>query len=344
MKYFIPKKIKQSDLLLGLCRTLNLFIDYDEQNKTLLILPRDQYYELGEQIDWTEKLDISNKNSFQFYPDLKYKNYIYTYKLDSDDYSKAYNENVKEIYGQVNIKFENDLLDGTTTIDNIFYSTPIARAGGNSNIYDGDCSNPTTNSGALQIASSKGNLISIIDYSKTTNLKLLYDCGLQSDSKSVPFVYRIKTSETLPTGNTYTFTCNIPADTSTSSPSYNVGWVKYNNKDSRGYYQYPHIGHFFNGPMQPNDDLNFALCDFYFYDDINIFTQNNLFYKHWLRTIRQQRDCKLLKARIHLSPAEVNSIRFYDKFYVFDTYWVLNKFEYLEDGSDLYQVELINVI
>lgn len=341
---FIPKKIKQSDLLLGLCRLFNLYIDYDEQKKSLLILPRDQYYILGKKVDWNNKLDVSNKNNFIFYPDLKYKNYIYTYKLDNDDYSKAYNDNVKEIYGQVNIKFENDLLDGTTTIDSIFYSTPIARAGGNVNIYDGSCENPTNNSGSLIIPKQDGNLISIIDYSKTTNLKLLYDCGLQSDPKSTPFLFRIKSAEPLPTGYTYEYTCSIPKDDTTSSPAYNVGWIKYNNKDKRGYYLYPHIGHFYNGPMQPNDDLNYAQCDYYFYNDINIFTENNLFYKHWLRTIRQQRDCKLLKARIHLSPAEVNSIKFNNSYYLFDTWWVLNKFEYNEDGSDLYNVELINII
>lgn len=341
---FIPKKVKQSDLLLGLCKVFNLFIDYDEKKKSLLILPRDQYYELGTKIDWSQKLDISNKNNFQFYPDLKYKNYIYTYKLDSDGYSKAYNDNVKEIYGQANIKFENDLLDGTTTIDSIFYSTPIARAGGNANIYSGDCSNPLTTGSTLAIPRAGGNLISIIDYTKTTNLKLLYDCGLIGDAKSTPFVFRIQTANALPSGYTYQFTCQTSADLSTSTPAYNIGWIKYSNLDTRGYYLYPHIGHFYNGPMQPNDDLNYAQCDYYFYNDINIFTQNNLFYKHFLRTIRQQRDCKLLKARIHLSPAEVNSIKFNNQFYLFETWWVLNKFEYNEDGSDLYNVELINVI
>jgi hypothetical protein len=155
-------------------------------------------------------------------------------------------------------------------------------------------------------------------------------------------MFRIHSAEALPTGQTYIYTYNIAADTTNSLPLYHVGFVKYINKDISGKYLYPYIGHL-DYPTQPANDLNYALADYYFYNDTNVVTQNNLFYKHWQRTIRQQANGKLLKAKFHLTPDELNKIKFYDQFYVFDTYWNLNKITY-NSLSDIHEIELISIV
>lgn len=341
IKDYIPKKIKQSDFILGLCRLFNLFIDYDDEERILTILPRNEYYSLGNSYDWSHKLDISNKNNVLFFPDLTYKTYVYSYKQDSDNYSKIYNDKVKEIYGQVDVTYDNDFLNGTTTISGLFYSTPIARLGGAANIYDGDCKSPTTITGIKIISADAGNLLSVIDYSNTTNLKILYDGGLVSDVKSVPFTYRFKSTKPLSTGYTYIDTCTI--DATDTEPLYYTGFIKYSNQDSNGWYKYPYAGHLYPSPTQPVEDLNYALCDYYFYNDAVISTQSNLFYKHHLKTIQQQNTGKLLKAKVYITPSELNQIKFNDKFYIFDTWWNLNSINYNENNSDIYEVEFISI-
>lgn len=339
IKDFIPKKVKQSDFLIGLCKMFNLFIDYDESKRQLLILPRDQYYTLGKKVDLTQSIDISNKNNVLFNPELQYKNYIYTYKADGDTYNKAYTDNTKQTYGAISINFDNDLLVGTTTIDNIFTSTPIARIGGNIQIPP----NATTT-----LEKFDGNLLSIIDYSSNVGLKILYDAGLITDTKSSPFLFRVKTAEsallTLPTGQTYADTTHIDADPTAGTPYYRLGYTFYKYKDAFGRYKYPYIGHL-DLPTAPANDLNYAINNYYFFNDIPIVVQNNLFYKHWERTIRQQSNGKLLKGKFYLTSEQVKNLKFNDLIYVMDAYWYLNKIVYnAQATNDIYELELISVI
>lgn len=352
LKDFLPKKLKQSDFLLGICKMFNMYIDFDETSKSLLFLPRDQYYSLGKIVDWSQKLDVSNKNNILFYPDLQYKNYIYTYKADGDSYNKAYTDNTKETYGEVDLTFDNDLLTGTIIVDNIFTSTPIARIGNNLNIYDGNASDPLENSGSLKIPKHDGNLLSAIDYANSPGIKILYDSGLISDIKSTPFVFELVTAESsLPTltgdikypDQSYIFTTHIDADLSISKPYYRIGWTEYINKDDQGRYLYPYIGHFYPGPTQPGEDLNYDTAQYYFYNDISVITKSNLFYKYFQRTIRQQNEGKLLKGKFHLTPQDMASIQFYDTIYCMETYWHLNKYQYNPQNPDIVDIELISI-
>ena len=351
MKDFIPKKIKQSDFLLGLCRVFNLFIDYDDVKKELLILPKDEYYDLGKKISGLN-LDVSNEGTeIKFLPDLVNKNLIMTYKADSDVVSKAYTDNVKETYGQITITYEDQHLYGTTTQDMIFYSTPISRSGGNLNIFDGDGNNPTNPSGSLKITAKDGNLISYIDYSNTTNIKLLYDNKIIFDFKSNPFLVRIKRPKnslySLNSYNgqsqTYAWTHTIAADDTQGTPIYYVGYTYFTYKNSLNQYGYPYVGHFYPNPIAPSLDLNYAICDYYAYPEIIADVNNNLFYRHYQRTIRQINSGRLLTCKLFLK--DINILDFKNTYFIMGKYWYLNKIKsYDANSGELVECEFINVI
>ena len=58
--------------------------------------------------------------------DLDGKNYILTYKEDSDYFNKRYQDSHKEIYGQRKVIVESDFLKQDKRIELIFSPTPCA--------------------------------------------------------------------------------------------------------------------------------------------------------------------------------------------------------------------------
>ena len=55
---------------------------------------------------------------------------------------------------------------------------------------------------------------------------------------------------------------------------------------------YPLVGHF-DDPLTPSFDINFAVCDFYYYQPTNL-TDNNLYNRYWRRTMGQINNGKML--------------------------------------------------
>lgn len=123
---FIPQKIKQKDFLAGIVKMFNLYITPDNNNdKNLIIQTRDEFYDSGKVLDWTDKFSVDNETKLQFLPDLINKKILFSYKADSDVYNKDYTNNYREIYGQLEVEFANEFVKETKKIEPIFSPTPM---------------------------------------------------------------------------------------------------------------------------------------------------------------------------------------------------------------------------
>ena len=125
---YIPKDIKQSDLINDIVTRYNLAIRTDEDNnKKLLIDSKDDYYANGVDIDWTDKKDYSNQDSIKFLAELQNKEMLFSYKADKDLYNENYTKSIdgEEIYGQKKIEFDNQFVKGTKKVKSIFSPTPL---------------------------------------------------------------------------------------------------------------------------------------------------------------------------------------------------------------------------
>ncbi len=109
-----------------------------------------------------------------------------------------------------------------------------------------------------------------------------------------------------------------------------------------GLTSYPSIIHFDN-PDVPTFDLNFGVCDYYFYQQ-NILTNNNLFNLYWRRTIGQIDTGKMLTAQFDLRETDIATLKLNDKIRIDNSWWNINKIiDYDCNNPKLTKVELLSV-
>ena len=128
---FLPN-MKQGELIKNLQKMFNWFylIDPVKPNHISLVSRR-EYYENGEIIDWTEKLDNNEPVTTEFLSDVVAQNLIFSYKESdtNDTLNELYRtSNGGDIYGQKEVVFENDFVQDELTIGmNKFVPTPITK-------------------------------------------------------------------------------------------------------------------------------------------------------------------------------------------------------------------------
>lgn len=126
MDNFIPKQIKQKDFINGIVKLFNLYLTPDKYEENhIIIQTRDDYYDSGPIVDWTDKFVLDSDATIEFLPDLQDKRLILSYKQDNDEWNKQYQLATGEIYGQVQYEFENEFTQSTKKIETIFSPTPI---------------------------------------------------------------------------------------------------------------------------------------------------------------------------------------------------------------------------
>ena len=122
--------------------------------------------------------------------------------------------------------------------------------------------------------------------------------------------------------------------------AYNI--YDYGTTGQTGLTTYPVLGHFDN-PLNPTFDLNFATCDFYYYDGINP-TNNNLYNKYWRRTVNQINTGKMLVAYFDLNEGDIQAMRLNDKIRIDNSWWNINKIiDYNANVKGFTKVELISI-
>ena len=278
---YVPNEIKQSDFVKSILQMYNLYVEQDVNNPNNLILRhRDEYYDSGVEKDWSKKLAKDKEQELIFLPDLSNKKLKLTYAPDEDEFNTMYEQATSETYGQLEYTFDNEYVKDVATQELIFSPTPVF----------------LTSFGAYVPA--------IIGASPNTNIRILYDGGLQSCQ---PF-------DILDFGTTGEF----------------------------GLTDYPMLGHFDNA-LTPSFDINFGTNDFYFYEPLSL-TSNNLYNLYWRRTVNQINVGKMLIAYFDLTEVDIQSLKLNDKIYIDNSWWNINKIQdYNGNQRQLTKVELISI-
>ena len=277
---FVPKKIKQKDLIKWICFRWNLYVEQDKDNPNKLIYKtRDKYYDEGAEKDWTLKLAKDRKQNLQFLPELSSKKVILSDKIDKDNYNQVYLDGTNEVYGQLEYTYTNEYVKGTDRKSTIFSPTPMLRTVFNAVV-------PSINGNTPQ-----------------NNIRLLIHNG--------------------------TDTCD----------PYDI--LDFIGSGQTGLTTYPVVSHFDNN-INPTFDLNFGLCDYYFYDGFTK-TNNNMYNTFWRRTINQINTGKMLIAYFDLREADIQTLELSDKIRINNSWWNINKvIDYNANGLELTKVELLS--
>jgi hypothetical protein len=278
---YVPVEIKQSDFVKSIFQMYNLYVEQDVDNQNNLILRhRDEYYDSGAEKDWSRKLAKDKEQELIFLPDLSNKKLKLTYAPDTDEFNTMYTQATAETYGQIEYTFDNEYVKDVATQELIFSPTPVF----------------LTSFGAYVPA--------IVGSAPNTNIRILYDGGLQSCQ---PF-------DILDFGTTGEF----------------------------GLTDYPMLGHFDNA-LTPSFDINFGTNDFYFYE-LTSLTANNLYNLYWRRTVNQINVGKMLIAYFDLREVDIQSLKLNDKIYIDNSWWNINKIQdYNGNQRQLTKVELISI-
>ena len=132
-------------------------------------------------------------------------------------------------------------------------------------------------------------------------------------------------------------TTTTPLATCGSFSILDYGSVGQNNLTS-----YPLVGHF-DDPLTPSFDINFAICDFYYYQPSNL-TDNNLYNRYWRRTMGQINNGKMLIANFDLKENDIQALKLNDKIRIDNSWWNINKvIDYDANAHKLTRVELISI-
>ena len=106
--------------------------------------------------------------------------------------------------------------------------------------------------------------------------------------------------------------------------------------------KYPVVSHFDNNE-NPTFDLNFGVCDYYFYDNFTK-TNNNMYNLFWRRTINQINTGKMLVGYFDLNEGDIQTLELSDKIRIDNSWWNINRvIDYDANGETLTKVELLSV-
>ena len=105
---------------------------------------------------------------------------------------------------------------------------------------------------------------------------------------------------------------------------------------------YPLVGHF-DDPLTPTFDINYAICDFYYYQPTSL-TDNNLYNRYWRRTMGQINNGKMLTAMFNLKEPDIQAMKLNNKIRIDNSWWNINKvIDYDANANKLTRVELISI-
>jgi hypothetical protein len=283
---YVPKKIKQSDFIKGIFNMYNIYAQVDSvQPNKLLLQNRDDFYDSGVEVDWTDKLAKDQEQELSFLPEITAKKVILTYAPDKDAPNVTYTNATSDIYGQVEVVFDNEYVKEVDTKPILFSPTPVIK----------------TLFGAF--------VPMIAGAAPETNIRILYD----------------KTTTTTPLA-----TCG----------PYSI--LDYGSVGQSNLTSYPLVGHF-DDPLTPTFDINYAICDFYYYQPSNL-TDNNLYNRYWRRTMGQINNGKMLIANFDLKENDIQALKLNDKIRIDNSWWNINKvIDYDANARKLTRVELISI-
>ena len=127
---FIPKKLKQSDIISDLIARYNCFIYPNPLNDNDIIFDiGEEFYSSGSVVDWSNKKDNNERDKITMLGELQSAKALLTYTKGTDAHNVDYFNASGEIYGQYEYDFDNDFATGTNTIQSPFEPTPLILQG-----------------------------------------------------------------------------------------------------------------------------------------------------------------------------------------------------------------------
>jgi len=132
----LPQNFKQKDFINSIIKMFNLIVEPSKENEnTLIIEPRDDYYGSGVVKDWSNKLNINQPIEEQILAETQNKQTNFRYKDDKDIYNEDYKNNHKGIaYGEYQFIFDNDFIKGQKKVEISFSPTPLVPVSGSNQL------------------------------------------------------------------------------------------------------------------------------------------------------------------------------------------------------------------
>jgi hypothetical protein len=371
----VPKNIKQLDFFTSLIKMFNLYVEPSKENdRTLLIEPREQFYEGGEIVDWTYKLDIGTPLDIKILAETQNKKTTFTYKEDKDYYNTDYKDfRAGRIYGQFEYDIDNDFVTGEKKVELIFSPTPVVQVPSSNKLVipkigkiQNNLFSPTEHNIRIltkfrSSTSTTWNYTSVSSHTSTTiwngYLKLT---GAVSHNFVVGDCIYINSPQVDNTEPIF----KVVEVSSTTSIVVNIIYINYTgpttglvtplegllptdnglelwafNEDR--WRAYPYLGHF-NNPFEPNYDINYGQTTGLYYPETSV-TNDNLFSVYWQNQMTElsDKDSKIITGDFYLTPDDIASFRFNLKVFLINQYYKVNKITYNPVENGLSRVELI---
>jgi hypothetical protein len=309
----LPKDMKQRDFILQIAKMFNLYFEADKVDpRTLIIEPRDTYYELGRVYDWSRRINYSQDFNIDILSHDFPKTSIFKYKDDDkDELSTSYAKNTanKLIFGSYKFISPNEYNVNESTLELSFAPSYLQKIDNTdiiiTKIIDPSTTNSSSNSGKVTY--------------KIQPRIMMY--------KKKPFT---NPNYFVSIGNVKTETY-VPYLSTASSPVYQ-------NTYSYRLLNYGYAGHV-DDPVAPTFDLNW-FTDFNYLPSGTTTgtTQNliNVFYKQQLIELTDQ-TARKVTAFVDLKPSDITNFRFCDVFYFNKEYWRCLTIEDYDTSSDVNQ-------
>jgi hypothetical protein len=309
----LPRKFKQREFILELAKMFNLYFEVDKEDpRTLIIEPRDTYYEDGIIRNWERKIDYTKDFTLDILSHELAKTSTFKY---ADDDSGDY---LSTLYGSYS---GNNLVFGS-----YIFTSPNEYNVDNDELESKFAPTYTQKIGQTNIKITKIHASEIYepDYS-----------GAPVKYKIKPrlMLYKKMPMPAFSTGFITYLGFSVPNEyTPLNQNTFSFNDSDYNHPMT----EYGYAGHL-NDPNNPTFDLNW-FTDFNYLPGTTGTTQNlfNVFYKQQMIELSDQ-TARKLTCHVELNSVDIANLRFNDIYFFNDDYWRLIEISDYDTSSDVKQ-------
>lgn len=270
---FFTGETKQREFLKWIFTMFNLYIEPTDVDKTLAILPREEFYTSTVR-DWTTKRDLLQSLDIVPMGELDAGKYLFTYADGDDDDNKAYKQEFDRNYGDRTIVINNDFIKDEKKIEIGFQPTMIIKPINELDKYFAGNSTDNQDGKAGKLRILQYSKQSCINYNIYLGAKTPKSTPSSTTKTAYPFIGHIDTPLTSSVDLNFGMPkyIGLPAKTPfTNNNLFNQYWSKYlqeiTDKDSKIV-----RGAFY---LTPADMEKLSFRDLYFFDG-NYFRLNKV--------------------------------------------------------------------
>jgi hypothetical protein len=304
-------KMKAKDLFTSLNALFNLYWQPVEgEDKKLKIEPYDKFFSINDSLtpfaDWTHKLDNNENVNIQPLYELTAKEYMFKYTDDTDWANVDYETSQQASYGQRLIDTNYGLYSDFLTDKASI--VPLFSATPLITVEAGSSENIHMPSYTKKDQSGKKSTMN-------PKARLLFWNGLQTGVN-----WRMIRYSNDQSGSTLQYDLN------------------------ETFTHYPFAAHV-NDAINPTEDLNYGICERYYWDDWSSVSNNNLFNKYWRNWMNSiiDKDSHLLTATFHLNAVDMANLNLKNFYQVNGVFYRINKLKY-SVNNQIAEVELLRAI